>query len=211
VVHHTDYLNSRDDHALCGAAFPNLTAQTDTDTTDALCPDCEARLVEYHLAWWRERALAATAELEDLRTQYRELQERAGIQPVASTPAKVEHAEQADVDHDEAELSTTFLGQARRELTTLCKQFDGAVPHFRLKKTMGAFSDRLDDHQRALLAEEIGADGSLIRWATIQVETMGRQVSNSPVQENTEMMWEEWLQETPQAPTKTKRRFGRSK
>jgi len=29
--------------------------------------------VEYHLRWWRERAEAATAELDGLRVKYREL------------------------------------------------------------------------------------------------------------------------------------------
>ena len=75
---------------------------------------------------------------------------------------------------------------------------------------MQEFSDKLDDHERVLLAQEIGSDGSLIRWATTEVEGLGLSVTNNRVQENTDMMWEEWLQESQQAP-KTKRRFGRSK
>jgi hypothetical protein len=211
VVHHADYLNARDDHPLCGVALADSTALPRLGPADSLCPDCEARVVEYHLRWWRERAEEATAELENLRIEYRELQERAGIEPLAPDAARADATpSQQDADDAEAEL-TTFLRQARRELTELCRQFDGAVPYFRLKKVMGAFSDSLDDEQRVALAEELGADGSLIRWATVQIETLGWQVSNSPVQENTEMMWEEWLQETPQAPAKSKRRFGRSK
>jgi hypothetical protein len=211
VVHHADYLNARDDHALCGVVLSDSTASTRPDPVDRLCPDCETRVVEYHLRWWRERAEEATAELEKLRIDYRRLQEQAGIEPLAPGPTQADATPiQRDADDAEAEL-TTFLGQARRELTELCRQFDGAVPYFRLKKAMGAFSDSLDDQERLALAEEIGADGSLIRWATVQIETLGWQVSNSPVQENTEMMWEEWLQETPQTPAKTKRRFGRSK
>jgi hypothetical protein len=207
VVHHADYLNALDDHPLCGVALSGPAASVHPDAGATLCPDCEVRLVEYHLSWWRHRAEEATAELEKLRVEHRELQVRAGVEPKVPAPAE---ADATTSDDAEAEL-TTFLGQARRELVELCRQFDGAVPYFRLKKTMGAFSDGLDDQQRVLLAEEIGSDGSLIRWATIQLETMGLQVSNSPVQENTEMMWEEWLQETPQAPTKSKRRFGRSR
>jgi hypothetical protein len=201
VVHHADYLDARDDHALCGAALLNSTALPQRDTTDALCPDCETRLVVYHLEWWRETAQAATTELEKLRAMYRELQERAGTPHPASAPTHVVHAEAQPA---------TLIDQARRELTELCQQFDGAVPYRRLKNTMQAFSDRLDTHQRVLLAEAIGTDGSLIRWATTTVETLGWQVANSPIQENSEMMWEEWLQESHQEPKKTKRRFGRT-
>lgn len=213
VVHHADYLDARDDHALCGAALLNSTALPQRDTTDALCPDCETRLVVYHLEWWRETAQAATTELEKLRAMYRELQERAGTPHPASAPTQVDEVwsedEQDPVVHAEAQPAT-LIDQARRELTELCQQFDGAVPYRRLKNTMQAFSDRLDTHQRVLLAEAIGTDGSLIRWATTKVETLGWQVANSPIQENSEMMWEEWLQESHQEPKKTKRRFGRT-
>jgi hypothetical protein len=216
VVHHADYLNDRDDQALCGVTFSDSTAATEPDTADALCPDCEARLVVYHLEWWRERALAATAELEALHAEYRELEERVGLQPVAPAPREVDDAQRrdpfaADADADADADETTFLAQARRELTELCRQFDGAVPYWRLKNTMQDFNDRLETHERVLLAKEIGADGSLIRWATTRVETLGWQVTNSPVHENSEMMWEEWLQESHQVSKKTKRRFGRSK
>ena len=107
--------------------------------------------------------------------------------------------------------ASTFLDHARRELTDLCRRFDGAVPFYRLNNTMQDFSDKLDDHDRVLLAQEIGSDGSLIRWATTEVEVLGLSVTNNRVQENSEMTWEEWLQESQQAPTKAKRRFGRSK
>jgi hypothetical protein len=214
VVHHADYLDARDDHALCGAALLNLTALPQRDTTDAVCPDCETRLVVYHLQWWRETAQAATTELEKLRAMYRELQERAGTLHPASAPTQVdeggnEEDEQDLVVHADAPPAT-LIDQARRELTELCQQFDGAVPYRRLKNTMQAFSDRLDTHQRVLLAEEIGTDGSLIRWATHKVEALGWQVANSPIQENSEMMWQEWLQESHQEPKKAKRRFGRT-
>jgi hypothetical protein len=205
-------LNVRDDRALCGASLKNPTASTQEAAADALCPDCEAHLVVYHLAWWRETALTATAELEKLRAEYGDLPERADMERPASAEAQIDEdsSEEAPTDHAEAE-PTTLLDRARRELTELCRQFDGAVPYWRLKNMMQEFSDRLDTDQRVLLAEEISTDGSLIRWATIQVDTLGWKVTNSPVQENSERMWEEWLQESHQAPKKTKRRFGRSR
>ena len=73
MVHHADYLNGLDDRALCGVAIQDPTALTQADTADALCPDCEAQLVVYHLEWWRSRALAVTAELDALRVKYPEL------------------------------------------------------------------------------------------------------------------------------------------
>lgn len=203
-----DYLNARDDRALCGAEFEHPLALPQIDPADALCPDCEAQLVVYHLRWWRESAQAATAELEALRAKYRELQALVG------TPSETQVGEVSNEvrvsEHAEAE-PTTLLDIAERELDELCRQFDGAVPYWRLKNTMQAFSDRLDTDQRVLLAEEIDSAGSLIRWATTKVEALGWEVTNSPVRENTEMMWEEWLEESQQAPKKTQRRFGRSR
>jgi hypothetical protein len=210
VVHHADYLNARDDNALCGAALQSPHALTQPDAADLACPDCQAQLVTYHLEWWRQRAQAVTSELEDLRAKYRELEQNVLTEGHASTAAAIDEESSEQFFADNAE-STTFLDHAQRELTELCRQFDGAVPYFRLKKTMQAFSDRLDTDQRVLLAEEIGSDGSLIRWATIKVEALGWQVTNSPLQENSDMMWEEWLVESQQAPKKTKRRFGRSR
>jgi hypothetical protein len=212
VVHHADYLNVRVDRALCGASLQNPTASTQTAAADALCPDCQAQLVVYHLEWWRERALKATADLDKFRAEYGDLPERADTERLASAEAQIDEDSSEDIPTDHAEAEpTTLLDRARRELTELCRQFDGAVPYWRLKNLMQEFSDRLDTHQRVLLAEEIGTDGSLIRWATIQVDTLGWKVTNSPVQENSERMWEEWLQESHQAPKKTKRRFGRSR
>ena len=122
----------------------------------------------------------------------------------------------AEVEQDQAAESapteaTTFLDRARRELVELCSQFDGAVPFYRLNKTMQDFSDKLNDDERAVLAREIGSESSLIRWATTEVESLGLSVTNNRVQENSDMMWQEWLQESQQVPTKTKRRFGRSR
>jgi hypothetical protein len=76
---------------------------------------------------------------------------------------------------------------------------------------MQAFSDRLESDERVLLAQEIGADGSLIRWSTTQVEILGLHVANNPVREETEAMWEDWVQDSYQAPKKAKRRFGRAR
>jgi hypothetical protein len=224
VLHHVDYLNRRDDQALCGTALENPIAQADAGAP-AICPACEAKLTVYHLEWWRETAQAATAELEVLRVKYRELEEYVDAQRLQSAPAQTEgdlsdqvadsslrgdEEPQSEPTADPADAQpTTFLDQARRELTELIGQFEAAVPYWRLKNTMQAFSDKLDTHERVLLAEEIGADGSLIRWSTTEVEALGRTVSNSPVQEETAAMWETWHQDSYQPPKKTKRRLGR--
>ncbi len=68
---------------------------------------------------------------------------------------------------------------------------------------MQDFSDTLTDDERVLLAQEVGSDSSLIRWATTEIEILGLSVTNNRVQENSDMMWQEWLQESQQAPTKT--------
>ena len=208
VVHHVDYLSARSDQALCGVAIQNATALAETASADALCPDCEAQLVIYHLEWWRSRALAVTAELEALRVKYPELVQSAGTE---SADVPVAEDEQDQVAESAPTEATTFLDRARRELAELCSQFDRAVPFFRLNKTMQDFSDKLNDNERAVLAREIGSESSLIRWATTEVESLGLSVTNNRVQENSDMMWQEWLQESQQVPTKTKRRFGRSR
>jgi hypothetical protein len=200
VVHHGDYLNRRDDHALCGITLTDPTTLTLIGQADALCPDCEAKLVLYHLEWWREKAQAATAELDALRAKY-------GITETSTSP---EPPEPPPLPFS-AETDVTFLDRARRELADLCQQFDGALPYFRLKNAMQAFSDRLDTRERVVLAQEIGADGSLIRWATVEVEGLGWQVTNSPVHEESASTWETWHQDAYQPPEKTKRRFGRAR
>jgi hypothetical protein len=222
-VHHADYLTVRHDRALCGVALENPTAATGDDVGEAVCPACEARLVEYHLRWWRETALTATAELEKLRAESGQLHEGTSSdhsettfqQDVTRTSsAGVSFREEpagSQVDERPEAEPASLLDRARRELSELCRQFDGTVPYWRLKNTMQDFNDGLESDQRVLLAEQISADGSLIRWATIQVETRGWQVTNSPVHENSERMWEEWLQDSHQPPKKTKKRFGRSR
>ncbi|WP_083126688.1 hypothetical protein [Mycolicibacterium tusciae] len=191
VAHHADYLDRRDTHALCGAAIDDVTTLTDPDT---VCPECEQKLIQYHLAWWRETALAATAEVEALRAKYGEAVES------DATTAEPEETE-----------PTTLLDHARRELTKLCREFDDAVPYFRLKNAMQAFSDGLESDQRVLLAQEIGGDGTLIRWSTMEVETLGWHVSNSPVQGDSGANWDAWVQDSYQSPKKSKRRFGRAR
>jgi hypothetical protein len=152
--------------------------------------------------------LAATAELEALRAKYPELVQPAGTESARVPAREVERDQAFEPVPTEA---TTFLDHARRELSELCGEFDGAVPFYRLNKTMQDFSDKLNDDDRAALAREIGSDSSLIRWATTEVESLGLSVTNNRVQENSDMMWQEWLQESQQVPTKTKRRFGRSR
>jgi len=200
LVHHADYLDRRSDHALCGLRVETPTTLPHPGSGDAVCPDCEAKLVYYHLHWWREQAETAIAELQRLRAKYGE------EAPAAPEPVP---AEAATSDYD----PTTLLGRAQRELDELCRQFAGEVPYFRLKNAMQAFSDSLDTLERAQLAQEIGADGSLIRWATGRVQARGWRVTNSPVHTEAEEMWEAWHHESyavssPSRKT-SKWRFGR--
>ncbi len=160
------------------------------------------KLVEYHAVWWRETALAAVAELEELRVRYREL---AGGKTRRLTRRLLGRKPPPSPDLPEP---VTFLDRARKELLELCRQFDGAVPYFRLKNTMQAFSDRLGTDERVILAEEIGADGSLIRWCATEAERLGWTVTNSPVQAENELMWDAWTHDAYQAPKKTKWRLG---
>lgn len=199
MAHHADYLERRENHALCGAAIENATTLTQVGDADAICPDCEEKLVFYHLEWWRDKALAATAELEALRAKQPKPEE---------SPVQVEPDESTE---QPAAEPTTLLDHARREIATLCREFDEAVPYFRLKNTMQAFSDRLESDQRVLLAQEIGGDGTLIRWSTTEVEALGWHVSNSPVQGESEATWDAWIQDSYQPTKKAKRRFGRAR
>src|SRR4051812_7998633 len=151
VVHHVDYLNRRDDHALCGVVLGNPTMLGQTAAPDAVCIDCEALLVTYHLTWWRTMAMAAEKELDELRVKYRELAEYsdnqgrqlAALQPIAevneelSAKPSESRRDFGDEQHRESTSKqagtapTPFLDRARRELTELCRQCDGAVPYWR--------------------------------------------------------------------------------
>ena len=145
-------------------------------------------------------AQAATAELEELRAKYRALTQFADTDSPHSATTEVEH-DLVDSPAETAQIeATSFLDRARRELTELSRQFDSAVPFYRLNNLMQEFSDKLDDDERVLLAQEIGPDSSLIRWATTEVEVLGLSVTNNRIQENSDMMWQEWLQESQQAP-----------
>ncbi len=190
VVHHEDYLHRRSDHALCGIALENPAALGPSRPV-AVCRDCEAKLVEYHLAWWRETAEAALAELEALRGEPPE-----NVEPQAETP-----------EQDEA--ASGFLGQARKELRELCRRFDGTVPYRQVRSSMQAFSDRLNSDERVRLAEEIGADGSLIRWSTAEIERLGWRVANNPVSGEADDMVDAWLHDSYQTPKKSGWRLGR--
>jgi hypothetical protein len=198
VVHHEDYLTHRADHALCGLVLTSPSAVEPASVPSGICADCEARLIEYHLAWWRERAEAATAELEELRAKYQALTGAGGTKP-APEPVAVE------VD------PTSLLGHARKELLELCRQFDGALPYWRLKNTMQAFNDKLSTEDRVLLAKEIGDDGSLIRWCTAEAERLGWTVTDSPVQAENQLSWDAWTQDLYQTPKRSKWRLGRSR
>lgn len=213
VVHHIDYLNRRNDRALCGLAVGNAVT---LEPPSAVCPDCEAKLIQYHFIWWRDRARTVTAELDELRVKYRELTERAGAErrlPAAAHPTAQVTAPDAAAEHGSAEDAepTTLLGQARRELSVICREFDGAVPYRRLKNAMQAFSDRLSPEERVSLAREIGADGSLIRWAATEAVKLGWRVTGNPMQQEPEEMWEAWTRDAYQTPKPNRWRLGRSR
>jgi hypothetical protein len=205
-VHHADYLNGRTDHALCGVAFDDPAPLDPTSHPVAVCTDCESKLVEYHLRWWRETAEAATAELSELRVKYREL-----AAYVDNQAENAETSQAGSTAEQEETAPTSLLGQARKELLELCRQFDQAVPYWRVKNSMDAFSDKLNSDERLLLAQEVGADGSLIRWCMTEIEGLGRQVTNSPVHADADTMMEAWTEDYYQTPKKTKRRLGRSR
>ena len=205
VVHHRDYLTHRDDHALCGTALENATILDQSEPPTALCPDCEAKVVQYHLRWWRERAEAVTAELEELRVEHRKLTEAARDPRASAAHA----APRVRAEEPAAAEPTTLLEHARKELLELCRQFDDAVPYRRVKNAMQAFSDRLCTDERVSLAQEIGADGSLIRWSTREAESLGWDVSGNPVQGESEDMWDAWTRDAYQTPKPSKWRLGR--
>jgi hypothetical protein len=231
VAHHEDYLNRRSDQALCGAAFEQPAQLGPTIRPVAVCADCEAKLAEYHLKWWRERAEAATAELDGLRAKYRELAEYvdnqrrqvAGLRhpaPVMGDPSgenpeihrEIDAEPQVGSTDNQSETTATpLLDQARKELLELCRPFDEAVPYWRVKNSMDAFSDKLKSDERVLLAQEIGADGSLIRWCTREIEGLGWQVKNNPVHGDADDMMDAWTEDLYQPPKKTKWRLGRSR
>ncbi|WP_253867699.1 hypothetical protein [Mycobacterium sp. GA-1285] len=204
VVHHGDYLNRDLHQPLCGLALASPTKLGEAAGEGTICPDCEAKVAEYHAAWWRERALALEVELAELRMEYRQL---TGHGDEAREPSS-QSAQPTDLPTAEDE-PTSLLGHARVELHRLCRQCDGIVPYWRLKTTMQAFSDKLSPDERVLLAQEIGADGSLLRWCTTEIVNLGWQVTNSPVQEESEAMWDAWTHDAYQTPKKTKWRLGR--
>ena len=160
VVHHQDYLNRGSEQPLCGAAFEKPARLDPTIRPVAVCPDCEAKLAEYHLNWWRERAEAAATELDELRVKYRELAEyvdnqrrqAAGLQhpaPVTGDPSdkhpegrrEIDGEPEAGATSEQGETTPTpLLDQARKELLELCRPFDEAVPFWRVKKSIDAFN-----------------------------------------------------------------------
>ena len=80
-----------------------------------------------------------------------------------------------------------------------------------MKNTVDAFNEKLTSDERVLLAHEIGADGSLIRWCTKEIEGLGWQITNSPVHGEAEDMVDAWTHDVYQAPKKTKWRLGRTR
>lgn len=203
VVHHSDYLNPGNDQPLCGATFEKPARLDPTIHPVAVCPDCEAKLPEYHVIWWREKAEAAIAELDELRAKYREPAKNVDNErPVPVT-------EEPTSDHDET-TPTSLLDQARRELLELCRRSDETVPYWRVKNTTDAFTDKLKSDERLLLAQEIGADGNFVRWFIREIEGLGLQVTDSPVHGDASDMMDAWSHEIYPPPKKTKWRLGRS-
>jgi hypothetical protein len=203
VVHHSDYLNRSNDQPLCGATFEKPARLDPTIHPVAVCPDCEAKLPEYHVIWWREKAEAAIAELDELRAKYREPAKNADNE----RPAPV--TEDLAGDHDET-APTSLLDQARRELLELCRRSDETVPYWRVKNTTDAFTDKLKSDERLLLAQEIGTDGNFVRWFIREIEGLGLQVTDSPVHGDAGDMMDAWTHEIYPPPKKTKWRLGRS-
>jgi hypothetical protein len=217
VVHHVDYLNRRNDHALCGVALENPAPLGPTIRPGTVCRDCEGKLAEYHLQWWRERAEAVTAELDELRVKYCELAEDvdnqrrkvAGLE-LSRSDIDVEPHAASTAEQDET-TPASLLDQARKELLELCRRFDEAVPFWRVKNSMEAFSDKLSSDERVLLAEELGADGPFIRWCTAEIEGLGWHVTNNRARGDADAMMDAWTQDLYQTPKKTRRRLGRSR
>ncbi|MDA4107512.1 hypothetical protein [Mycolicibacterium holsaticum] len=213
-MHHEDYLTSSDDHALCGITFEGPTRLDRAARPVAVCPDCEARLIEYHLVWWRDKALAALAENDELRIKNRELAASAEDRSAARAAPRPERQRApqgaSPAGHTDAQPGS-LLDQARTELLELCQQFDGAVPYRRVKTTMQAFSDKLDSDDRARLAQQIGNDGSLLRWSTTEVQKHGWSVTDNPVQASPEEMWDYWTRDAHQTPKPSRWRMARSR
>jgi hypothetical protein len=189
-VHHGDYLG-RSDHALCGTVVGEGAALSADPVPLDVCPNCAARLAEYHAQWWREQALAIAAELAALRAKYGE------PPPSQSTPLP-------ELVDDDAMVPASPLERARKEVVALCGRCGDAVPYFRLKKSMQVFSDTLEAEERVLLAQEIGEHGSLIRWCVTEIEGLGRHVTNNPVTGAADDMAQAWTEDAYQAPRKTK-------
>jgi hypothetical protein len=231
VVHHVDYLNRRDDHALCGVVLENPTTLGQTAAPDVVCTDCEAKLAAYHVTWWRTTAMAAETELDELRVKYRELAEYsdnqgrqlAALQHLAQVNEELSaeppgsrrqfgaEQESESTSKQAGRAPAPFLDHARRELMELCRQCDEDVPYWRLNRTMQVFSEKLNPDERVLLAQEIGTDGSLIRWCTREIESLGWRVASNPVHGEADAMWDAWTQDLYQMPKKTRWRLGRSR
>ncbi len=203
VVHHGDYLNLGDDHALCGASFQRPVVLGPISRPDAVCAECEAKLTEYHLRWWRETAETATAELEELRVKYAALATDSDSEP------RQDPSSQQPQSHDVGGEPTSLLDRVRREVLDLGRRFDETIPYWRLKNSIDAFNEKLTSEERVVLAHEIGADGSLIRWCTRQIDDLGWQVTNNPVHGDADDMMDAWTHDLYQTPKKTKRRLGR--
>lgn len=74
VVHHRDYLNECHDQALCGRQDITVRLSPIAVVADEVCHDCNVKLPEYQTNWWRSQFESVSAELAQLRADYRRLQ-----------------------------------------------------------------------------------------------------------------------------------------
>lgn len=80
VVHHRDYLNGYPDQTLCGSQNVKVRLSPIVVVPHEVCPDCLAKLPEYHAKWWSDQFKSLSDELMRLRADYQRLQARSDDQ-----------------------------------------------------------------------------------------------------------------------------------
>lgn len=74
AAHHWDYINGRNDQALCGHDYQDPITLGAVDRPKAVCRACQARIPHYEAIWWRKQAESSLAELTALRLRHAELE-----------------------------------------------------------------------------------------------------------------------------------------
>ena len=179
VAHHADYLERREDHALCGATLENADTLINQAVPTQFALTAKKNWFATISNGGASKALAATAELETLRAKYGELD---------GTPL-VQLEEEGSTEEPAETEPTTLLDHATRTRGPL-SGIRRRGPLCSPEEHEQAFSERLESHERLVLAQEIGGDGSLMRWSTTAVKALGLHVANNPVQEEPEAMWD---------------------